>query len=195
MPYLFVKQNNLHMIIGIGGVSRSGKTSLSRALKAQLRPTTIIVHLDDYIKESRHWDFFTKNPIFYLSKVHKKFDMEHPDTIDFDAFHRDIVRAAEEYDTVIAEGFLIVYDPRIKKLIDKYVHVEVSKSEFIKRRIKDFRHSNLWYAKHVWKSFVKYGNNYAGLKHMVVNGDVEIDVSAVLKFVTINQDSGLITSS
>lgn len=182
------------MIIGIGGVSRAGKTSLCRILKNELHKKTDEIHLDNYIKDSSHWDFFVTYPIFYLSKLHKSFDMEHPDTIDFDSLYEDIIQSREKNEIVIAEGFLITYDARIKNLIDRYIHIDISKKVFIQRRINDFMKGNLWYAHHVWNSFMKYGNNYADLKHIVINGDQEIDKQAVLSFINSNQNSGLITS-
>ena len=182
------------MIIGIGGVSRAGKTSLTRILKKELHKKTGEVHLDNYIKDSSHWDFFVTYPIFYLSKIHKTFDMEHPDTIDFDSLYGDIIRSSEKNEMVIAEGFLITYDARIKSLIDLYIHIDLSKKVFIQRRIKDFKKGNLWYANHVWNSFMKYGNSYGDLKHIVINGDRGIDVPTVLSFIASNQNSGLVTS-
>lgn len=182
------------MIIGIGGVSRAGKTSLCKILKNELHQKTSVIHLDNYIKASSHWDFFVTYPIFYLSKIHKTFDMEHPDTIDFDSLYQDIIQGCEKNEIVIAEGFLITYDARIKNLIDRYIHIDVSKKVFIQRRTKDFKKGNLWYARHVWNSFMKYGNNYADLKHIVINGDKEIDKQRVLSFINSNQNSGLITS-
>jgi uridine kinase len=88
----------------------------------------------------------------------------------------------EENEIVIAEGFLITYDARIKSMLDKYIHITLSKNIFTQRRMKDFR-SNLWYANHVWKSFMKRGNNYSDLNHIVINGDREIDMQTVLRFV------------
>ncbi|HEY9362753.1 MAG TPA: hypothetical protein VIQ00_05800 [Chitinophagaceae bacterium] len=175
------------MIIGIGGVSRAGKTSLSGFLKKNLGRKCVEIHLDSYIKDSSHWDFFMKYPIFYLSSIHKMFDMEHPDVIDFNRLYEDIIRSNEENEIVIAEGFLITHDPRIKNLIDCYIHVAVNKEEFIKRRTNDYKKSNSWYANHVWKSFMKYGNNYNGLNYMVVDANNEMDTDSVLAFININQ--------
>lgn len=170
------------MIIGIGGISRSGKTSLSRFLKNELHKKTAEIHLDDYIKDSSHWDFFIRYPVFYLSKLHARFNMEHPNTIDFNRLYEDIVRCEEEYEVVIAEGFLITYDSRIKKLIDKYIHIALSKNIFTQRRTKDFK-TNLWYANHVWTNFMKHGTNYEDLNHIILNGDDGIDTQSVLRFI------------
>jgi uridine kinase len=170
------------MIIGIGGVSRSGKSVLSRFLKKQLGERTIEIHLDDYPKHPGHWDFFTRYPFFYLCEVHKSFDVEHPIAIDFNRLYNDILECNKDNKVVIVEGFLATYDPRIKKLFDKYIHITLSKNVFTQRRMKDFR-CNLWYANHVWKSFMKHGNNYTDLNHIVVNGDEEIDKQTVLRFI------------
>ena len=180
------------MIIGIGGVSRAGKTLLSQNLKTQLHKKVGEVHLDDYIRSSSHWDFFMRYPFFYLSIFHQSFDMEHPKTIDFDSLYNDIIKSSQENEVVIAEGFLITYDARIKSLIDRYIHIDISKNVFIQRRTHDSRNGSLWYAHHVWRSFMKYGsNNYADLKHIIVNGDKGIDTKAVLQFINSNQNSAL----
>jgi uridine kinase len=183
------------MIIGIGGVSRSGKSVLSGFLKKQFGSKCIELHLDNYAKDSSHYDFFTRYPVFYLSKIHKRFNMEHPNIIDFDRLYDDIFRSSQENEIVIAEGFLITYDARIKNLLDKYVHILVSKNTFVQRRLKDFKHSNVWYANHVWDSFMKYGTNYKDLDHIIIDGDNEIDIQTILKFIGIHQNSDPISSS
>lgn len=175
------------MIIGIGGVSRAGKTSLSNYLKKKLRKKTYEIHLDHYIKDSSHWDFFAKFPAFYLSVLYRKFDMEHPDTIDFERLYNDILLHRQENEVVIAEGFLITYDQRIRRLLDKYIHIELSKEVFLQRRMNDFKRNNEWYANHVWNSFVKYGNHYHDLNYLVLDGNQYIDKESVLKFVNNNE--------
>jgi uridine kinase len=170
------------MVIGIGGVSRSGKSMLSKFLKKHSNKNTIEIHLDEYPKHPGQWDIFSKYPFFYLCKVHKLFDVEHPIAIDFNQMYYDILAARRENEVVIVEGFLATYDARIKNLFDKYIHITLSKDIFTQRRIQDFR-CNLWYANHVWKSFMKHGNNYSDLNHIVINGDKGIDVQAVLRFV------------
>lgn len=177
------------MIIGIGGVSRAGKTTLSSFLKKKLKKRTFEVHLDHYIKDSSHWDFFAKFPAFYLSKLYRKFDMEHPDTIDFNRLYKDIVHYSKEYEVVIAEGFLISYDPRIRNLINKYIHIHMSKEVFLQRRMNDFKRNNEWYANHVWNSFMKYGNNYHDLDYIVVNGDQKVNTDLVLNFLNSSKKS------
>ena len=178
-----INQNNYSMIIGVGGVSRSGKSSLSRFLKKELHKKTGEIHLDNYIKDSSHWHFFTRYPVFYLSKIHKVFNMEHPNVIDFNRLYEDILQSSQQNEIVIAEGFLITYDARIKNLFDKYIHIALSKSVFIQRRTRDFK-SNLWYTNHVWNCFMKYGTDYSNLNHIVVNGDNEIDMQSILKFIS-----------
>lgn len=170
------------MIIGIGGVSRAGKTTLSNFIKKKLRKKTYVLHLDHYIKESSHWDFFAKYPAFYLSMIYKKFDMEHPETIDFTRLYDDILLHSQENEVVIAEGFLITYDQRIRSILDKYIHIKLTKEEFLKRRMNDFKRNNEWYANHVWNSFMKYGNHYHNLNHIVLDGNQQVDNDAVLRF-------------
>jgi uridine kinase len=170
------------MIIGIGGISRAGKTSLSHILKKEFNQKTVIIHFDEYIKESSHWDFYSKFPMFYLCKLHKTFNMEHPNTFDFDRMYADVVHACKENEIVIIEGIYIIYDTRIKNILNRYIHLSLSRNIFTQRRIRDFR-CNAWYANHVWKSFMKYGTNYSDLDHIVVDGDKEIDIQTVLRFV------------
>ena len=194
MSPVYITTKIIFMIIGIGGISRAGKTSLCKILRKEFRYKTAEVHLDDYIKESSHWDFFMKFPVFYLCKLHKSFNMEHPDTIDFDRMYADIISTSLENDIIIAEGSYVNYDTRIRGVLDCYIHVSLSREVFTQRRMKDFKQTNRWYANHLWNSFMKYGTYYSDLKHMVIDGDTEIDTEAVLKFINISQDSSLVSS-
>lgn len=171
------------MVIGIGGISRAGKTSLSRALNKTCN-NSIVLHLDDYIKETAHWDLFTRYPFFYLSKLHRTFNMEHPNTIDFTRLYKNIIDGTRQHEVVIVEGFLITHDTLIRNLLDKYIHIRLSKNIYMQRRMKDFN-SNKWYANHAWNSYIKYGNHYADLEHMIVDGDKELDVREVINFLRI----------
>lgn len=170
------------MIIGIGGISRAGKTNLAKLLKNDFMDSTYIVHLDHYIKDSSHWNFFTRYPVFYLSKLYFRFDMEHPYTIDFDRMIQDILQYKMQYKNVIVEGFLVAHDQRVKKLLNKYIHVQISKNEFMKRRMNDYKKNNTWYAKHVWSSYMKFGNNYQDLNHIVLHADKFLDREGALRF-------------
>lgn len=171
------------MLIAIGGISRAGKSSLSKILAQSLGKNGMIIHQDHYIKENIHWQLFTRPPWCYLAKLHKKFNMEHPEVIDFEKLYTDIAIAISKCDYVIAEGFAITFDKRIRKMIDAYVHITLSKETFLRRRTNDFKKANTWYAHHVWDVFNKHGNDYADLNHLVVDGEY-VESGTVTEFVT-----------
>lgn len=137
------------MIIGIGGVSRSGKTFLAKILKDFYQESEVnILNQDDYI--------FHEN---LIPRIRGEIDWECPESIDFDWFLKDIVRASTISDIVIVEGFLIYYDKRIKDILDRKIYLSISKELYLRRKIHDKRWGDFpdWYMDHIWNSFLIYG--------------------------------------
>ena len=64
------------MVIGIGGVSRAGKTALAKRLAKHFRKeglSTDILHQDEFVYPDEE-----------IPKVRDKVDWEHPGSIDFE---------------------------------------------------------------------------------------------------------------
>jgi uridine kinase len=155
------------MIIAIGGVSRSGKTSLARQLSDAIGPTSSIIHLDNFFK----------------SKIVRKgiynFDWEHPDSIDFRRLFIEIRTKMKSVKILIIEGFLISYDLRIRNIIDFYIHIDIKRNTFFKRRLTDYNEGWI-YVDHVWLSYLAFGTNYQELNYIIVDGENKIDIQAII---------------
>lgn len=137
------------MIIGIGGVSQSGKSHLADQLSLRLKNTRVI-SLDDFAF-----------PTEQLPKVKDRYDWEVPMAYDFDRLLKEIDLAIPQSDHVIAEGILIFYDPRINERFDKRIFLTINKPVFLARRKKETRWGNEpdWFLEHVWKCYEQYGRS------------------------------------
>lgn len=139
------------MVIGIGGVSRSGKTTSALELKVQyeqLGKTALVLHQDDFTQPKR-----------LIPRIRYKIDWEHPGSMDFRRFEKAILEARENYDVVIAEGILVFYDPAINALFDERILMEIDRETFLERRSKEVRWGRepRWYLEYVWESYLRWG--------------------------------------
>lgn len=166
------------MIIGIGGVSRSGKTMLARRLAWYFRKqglTAIILHQDDFVF-----------PEEQIPRIRGKVDWEHPGSIDFEWFRQAIAAHAQSSDVVIAEGLMALYDEHTNALYDKCFFVEIGRHTFLDRKSQDLRWGKEpdWYMEHIWDSFQQYGQPGQPLPAMLVlDGEKAIDWNEVLEFI------------
>ena len=157
------------MIIGIGGVSRSGKSQLAARL-ADYFSDTCVVSLDDYCY-----------PKSKLPKIKDRLDWELPEAYDFEKLIDEIRILRKKCLAVIAEGILIYYDPRLRKLFDIKLFLEISKSTFLDRRKHETRWGDepLWFLTHVWNSYEKYGVEN-GADTIRFSGEIPLDLNTVL---------------
>ncbi len=154
------------MIIGIGGVSRSGKTLLSAFIKDLYpdRKTKILCQDDFVISEDE------------IPRIKGEIDWECPESIDWKRFHNALKQTIKEYDMAIAEGLLVFYRPEITAMFDRKIFVEIPEELFRKRKITDMRWGSFpdWYVDHIWTSFLKYGNIRKGKQNFLfVSGEVK----------------------
>ncbi|MEN8248589.1 MAG: hypothetical protein ABFS32_06630 [Bacteroidota bacterium] len=135
--------------IGIGGVSRAGKTTLSNYIRDLYSDKkTIAIPMDEYVLD--------KNKI---PRIKDRIDWETPASIDYELLKKDIEKAVREYDIVITEGILIFYNEEVNRLFNKRIFMDIPKSLFYKRRHSDKRWGKepKWYIDYVWESYLKYG--------------------------------------
>lgn len=136
-------------VIGIGGLSGSGKTELARQLGLRLPGRCETITLDAYY-----------HPQERLSLVERaRLNFDHPSALDWKLFldHLDALRRGEPVDEpvylfaehtrareprrvqpasfVIVEGILALHDPEVLKRFDLRVYVNTRREECLRRRI------------------------------------------------------------
>ena len=134
-------------VTAIGGVSRSGKSTLADWLVIQLKNATVL-HQDEYTL-----------PKDQLPEIKGIPDWEVPESIDWDAWHKAITQAKKHYDYVIIEGILVFANTNINELIDQPIFLNIDKENFLKRRLKEKRWGKEpeWFIEYVWEAHLKYG--------------------------------------
>lgn len=155
------------MIIGIGGASRSGKSTLSQIISSLLPQHQIAnISIDDYLQ-----------PDNKLPKIKDHIDWEIPSAYDLDKFKNDILLCSKKKQFVIAEGFLIFHEPTIDKLFDLKFFITISEPVFMKRKAIDLRWGAepLWYKKYIWSCFLNYGVPKALDNYYVISGEKYFD--------------------
>lgn len=157
------------MNIGIGGCSRSGKSTLASRLAAS-KPSSKIFSLDDYA--------FSKNT---LPLIGKRYNWEIPEAYDFNRLLHDIHNA--EFDYVLVEGILVFYDPRIEGLFDTKIFMSIGKSTFLERRRLETRWGDEpdWFLEYVWTSYLNYGKVDGQQNYLIISGRQESDMESLNK--------------
>lgn len=140
-------------IIGIAGGSGSGKSSLAISLCKKYPNECALLHIDDYFKKREEVPKFERFSAF-----------DHPDAVRFGDLCRDLLRLhdgkpvsiltkselynpgyrkelknhinymVESKPVVILEGFLALYDRRIRSLMDIKIYLDMPIEESTKRR-------------------------------------------------------------
>ncbi len=133
-------------IIAIGGVSRSGKSTLALWLHQQL-PGSIMLCQDDFPNDENH-----------TPGIKDRVDWEHPGSIHWQNWQRAIANFQDDCEYLILEG-LFIFRPEAGIKADFSVYLEIDKSNFIEARRKETRWGPEpgWYIEHVWDSHFKYG--------------------------------------
>ncbi len=135
------------MVIGISGVSRSGKSTLAERLSSHFKDKKCaIIHQDDYI-----------NSGYDIPPVNGRIDWEAPESIDFLRLRYDFIWLVENVDIVILEGIFAFYDKTINSRYDKKILIDLDYESFVQRKTKDSRWGDEpdWYIEHIWKSYEK----------------------------------------
>ena len=152
-------------LIGIGGVSRSGKSSLAKQIKTHFSDKRVLIlSQDKYVKEEKD-----------IPKIRDRTDWEHPDSIDFPG----ILETIEEnyaYDLIIVEGLLAFYYPTLNESYNLRIILKISMETFLSRRKKETRWGNEphWYWVHVWESYLKY-SKVAPDQVIPISGEVSVN--------------------
>ncbi len=137
------------MIIGIAGGTGSGKSTFTNRLKDYFKDETAVVYHDNYYRRQDEVSFEDR----------KKVNYDHPDSLETDLMlkHLKMLKNGQPVDCpvydyslhnrsdktvrieprkiILAEGILLLADPRIRELLDIKIYVEADADERILRRI------------------------------------------------------------
>jgi nicotinamide/nicotinate riboside kinase len=161
-------------LIAIGGVSRSGKTTLAMSLSASLQSSTVL-HQDDFVKLEH-----------LIPKVRERTDWEHPESIDWIKWRSAIDQALISYDHVIIEGLFALYDVVTNLKIQQQYYLLINKATFIERRKNETRWGNEphWFVEHVWEAHRSFGLPTAQVTIFQVEQPNEKTVDDIIKSIT-----------
>ncbi|MEP7268675.1 MAG: hypothetical protein ABI844_13690, partial [Saprospiraceae bacterium] len=156
------------MIIGIGGVSRAGKSTLANLLKKHIKGKTItILNQDDFVKKTG------------LPTIKKHIDWEHPDSLNWNQLYQTIILASKSNEIVIVEGLFAFHNKKILKMYDRLIFVNIGKNLFFTRKRKDLRWGREpdWFIDHIWESFLMFGQApVTSTPVLIVKGDQKINL-------------------
>jgi nicotinamide/nicotinate riboside kinase len=170
------------MVIGIAGISRSGKTSLAFLIKRlieQRGETAVVLSQDDFV--------FAENDI---PKIRHRTDWECPESIDFQKYRQSVVDNQTAYQHVITEGLLNFWDAETDALFHRRLFTIVDKTTFLNRRLQEKRwgFEPKWFIEHVWKSYLKYGQTILTQPKkgvLLLSGNEAFDEDLIVAFLSI----------
>jgi len=121
------------LLIGIAGGSASGKSTFCDDLEKSLSIYKLkVLHMDDYFKpeEKRPYVEAPINGKMYI-------DDNHPETVNLLQIKKDMFHALQnDYDVVIIEGLLTLWDKEIYSRLDLKLFVDCRPDERIVRRLR-----------------------------------------------------------
>ncbi|MCQ6559331.1 uridine kinase family protein [Paenibacillus mendelii] len=179
------------LVIGIGGGTGSGKTTLTDRLEADLHMFNVrVLHTDRYYVRNR-----PKGVAPISGKEYE--DFNHPAAVDLTRIIADLTRIANDGETevVIIEGFLVLHFAMLREWTDLKLYVECQSDERLARRIQRFSQQGYNYEEIVteYLDFVRYRHDefveptkwYADL---IVNGSGSMETGYRMLFKMIQQE-------
>lgn len=165
------------MIIGIGGVSRSGKTVLAKHLATWLKDKghrVLVLHQDELVVDRE-----------LLPRIKGEIDWEHPSSIDFSKIIHLIQLQKDKFDYILVEGLFAFANEALTKLYDKGIYLSIDKDTFMKRKLEDERWGGepAWYLNHIWEAHQLYGRPVKIAIQLLHIGGTDIDFKTAELFV------------
>ncbi len=190
--------NKRSIIIGITGGSGVGKSTLCNALKQKYPDKIQLIQLDDYFK-----------PAEDKSKIGELVNSDHPDALYIYKFYNDLKTLAqgnsitietknpflnpnykitkqkipvllESKPIILAEGFLLLYDNKIRNLLDYSFYLDANHDIRWERR-ENYSNKNSEYESNViipmHKEYTEPTKKYA---HKIINADL-LDTEKVFR--------------
>ncbi len=165
------------MIIGIGGRSRSGKTTLAETLVWHFRAQNkraIALHQDDFVKV-----------LHDIPLIHDRTDWETPESIDFELLKKATAFLHQDFEVLVIEGILAFANDDLNALYDFCFFTHISEETFRIRKAADTRWGEepVWYINYIWESFLKYGQPPQKLKNlMIIDGEKPYQMGEIEEF-------------
>lgn len=162
------------MIIGIGGVSKSGKSTLAANIEKSLikmKKSVAVFSQDDFVK--------SKTALTLIEGIP---DSERPSSVKWDSLTSKIEKSTA--DVVIVEGVFSFYPVSIRSLYDKKIFVDIDKALFKQRKEADPNATEepSWYTDHIWKSYQKYGKPKGDdTEYIFLDGSKPVSMPELLK--------------
>jgi nicotinamide/nicotinate riboside kinase len=144
------------LIVGLGGVTNGGKTSMCQSLKRLFSSNkynlrVVPMHLDDYFRapdDSNH---------AHLTEFNHH-DWDSLNALDVDRFVSDIESNRYKCDLLLIEGFLIFNIPRLNQSFDLIYYFDLPYEECLRRRSGrnyDPPDPKGYFEGHVWHAYLK----------------------------------------
>jgi nicotinamide/nicotinate riboside kinase len=139
------------MVIGIGGVSRSGKTVLAHWLADRLMDQgykVTVLHQDELVVSSEK-----------LPLINGLIDWEHPSSMDFQKIMDQIKEAEKTSDFILVDGLFAFANDSLNEHYSKGIYLHIDRDTFMKRKLADDRWGGepLWFLSHIWDAHQIYG--------------------------------------
>lgn len=126
-----MRQDGAPLLIGVGGGTASGKTTLAHALAARLQPLRVeIVGQDRFFRQVAELPPFPSP-----TRTRPWPDYNRPDSFNVDAMLAHC-RSLRGMPVAILEGILVLHYPEARALMDLRLYVEADADERIVRRIR-----------------------------------------------------------
>ena len=141
--------------IGIGGATRSGKSTLSRNIAKLLNADERkLIHLDRYFNRQ------------LVAKYNRNWEI--PEILNWDKMINDIkdkkrIIKYQNYSFIISEGYLLFKEPLCHNF-DKSIFIWITKKECKKRRMATKPKSEDYFENKIWASYIKYNYHLAKYK-------------------------------
>lgn len=125
------------VVVGIGGGSASGKTTITADLRATMEAagrTVAVLACDSYMTRD-----IERGPSFVSGTTGERmFDCNRPDSVDWAVVERDLrsaVQGPEAPEVLLVEGMMVLYIDRIRRHLDLRLFVELDADERALRRM------------------------------------------------------------
>ena len=119
-------------VVGIGGDSASGKSTLTSRLEERLSDYKVkVFRMDKYFREASERPDVAG---ILNGKIYR--DDNHPNTLDLERLHADVLAAREDdWDIILIEGMFILWDEAMAPVLDLKVFVDCDPDERLRRRV------------------------------------------------------------